>query len=153
MLRRVSPSRQSVSSPLRVILVLSKVSFTSTDVEHDAGEGRHELALRGIDVGHLEGDEEQDDGEQVEQQFHDFTVARGGCPGVRLAWPLVMQSGAGFQVRITGYANFARSITMAERTRNRRNTLERRCLPKSLKRLFKGSTRTVFKMLEKVKKA
>ena len=42
---------------------------------------------------------------------------------------------------------------MAERTRTRRNTLERRCLPKSLKRLFKGSSRTVFKMLEKVKKA
>lgn len=42
---------------------------------------------------------------------------------------------------------------MAERSRNRRNTLERRCLPKSLKRLFKGSSKTVFKMLEKVKKA
>lgn len=42
---------------------------------------------------------------------------------------------------------------MAERARTRRNTLERRCLPKSLKRLFKGSNRTVFKMLEKVKKA
>ena len=53
---------------------------------------------------------------------------------------------------------------MAERTRNRRNTLERRCLPKSLKRLvcclfffskrlFKGSKRPVFRMLEKVKKA
>ena len=42
---------------------------------------------------------------------------------------------------------------MAERTRNRRNTLERRCLPKSHKRLFKGSARPVFRMLEKVKKA
>jgi hypothetical protein len=42
---------------------------------------------------------------------------------------------------------------VAERTRTRRNTLERRCLPKSLKRLFKGSNRTIFKMLEKVKKA
>jgi hypothetical protein len=42
---------------------------------------------------------------------------------------------------------------MAERTRNRRNTLERRCMPKSLKRLFKGSPRGIFKMLEKVKKA
>ncbi|MEZ5741967.1 MAG: hypothetical protein R3E68_22690 [Burkholderiaceae bacterium] len=40
---------------------------------------------------------------------------------------------------------------MAERTRVRRNTLERKCLPKSLKRLFKDSTRTTFKMLEKVK--
>lgn len=42
---------------------------------------------------------------------------------------------------------------MAERTRTRRNTLERRCLPKSLKRLFKGSPSYVFRMLEKVKKA
>lgn len=42
---------------------------------------------------------------------------------------------------------------MAERTRNRRNTLERRCLPKSLKRLFKGAKLPVFRMLEKVKKA
>ncbi|HWS74672.1 MAG TPA: hypothetical protein VN324_05970 [Quisquiliibacterium sp.] len=42
---------------------------------------------------------------------------------------------------------------MAERTRNRRNTIERRCLPKSLKRLFKGSPSYIFRMLEKVKKA
>lgn len=42
---------------------------------------------------------------------------------------------------------------MAERTRNRRNTIERRCLPKSLKRLFKGSPSPIFRMLEKVKKA
>ena len=42
---------------------------------------------------------------------------------------------------------------MADRTRTRRNTLERRCLPKSFKRLFRGSSRTVFKMLEKIKKA
>lgn len=42
---------------------------------------------------------------------------------------------------------------MAERTRTRRNTIERRCLPKSLKRLFKGAPKRVFKMLEKVKKA
>ena len=42
---------------------------------------------------------------------------------------------------------------MAERNRTRRNTIERRCLPKSLKRMFKGSSKTVFKMLEKVKKA
>lgn len=40
---------------------------------------------------------------------------------------------------------------MADISRNRRNTLERKCLPKALKRLFKGSTRTTFKMLEKVK--
>ncbi len=42
---------------------------------------------------------------------------------------------------------------MADRTRNRRNTLERRCLPKLLKRLFNGAPRSVFRMLEKVKKA
>jgi hypothetical protein len=41
----------------------------------------------------------------------------------------------------------------AERTRTRRNTLERRCLPKSLKRQFMGSSKWVFKLLEKVKKA
>jgi hypothetical protein len=42
---------------------------------------------------------------------------------------------------------------MADRTRTRRNTLERRCLPKSLKRLFKGSGKPIFRMLEKIKKA
>ena len=42
---------------------------------------------------------------------------------------------------------------MAERTRTRRNTLERRCLSKSFKRMFNGSTRSMFRMLEKVKKA
>jgi hypothetical protein len=42
---------------------------------------------------------------------------------------------------------------MAERTRNRRNTLERRCLGKSFKRLFVGSQKGIFKMLEKIKKA
>lgn len=42
---------------------------------------------------------------------------------------------------------------MAERTRTRRNTLERRCLPKSFKRLFKGSPTRIFRMLEKIKKA
>ncbi len=42
---------------------------------------------------------------------------------------------------------------MAERSRNRRNTLERRCLPKAFKRLFKGSSKPIFRMLEKVKKA
>jgi len=42
---------------------------------------------------------------------------------------------------------------MADRTRTRRNTIERRCLPKSLKRLFKGSPSYIFRMLEKVKKA
>jgi hypothetical protein len=41
---------------------------------------------------------------------------------------------------------------MAERTRNRRNTLERRCLPKTFKRMFAGSSKGIFKMLEKVKR-
>lgn len=42
---------------------------------------------------------------------------------------------------------------MAEVSRTRRNTLERRSLPKSLKRLFKRAPHSVFKMLEKVKKS
>ncbi|CAN5337156.1 hypothetical protein BH09PSE6_BH09PSE6_10540 [soil metagenome] len=41
---------------------------------------------------------------------------------------------------------------MAERTRTRRNTLERRCLSKAFKRLFKQSPHSTFKMLEKIKK-
>jgi hypothetical protein len=44
-------------------------------------------------------------------------------------------------------------MPMAERARTRRNTLERRCLGKAYKRLFVGSTKGVFKMLEKIKKA
>jgi len=46
-----------------------------------------------------------------------------------------------------------KETAMAERTRTRRNTLERRCLGKAYKRLFVGSTKGVFKMLEKIKKA
>ncbi len=42
---------------------------------------------------------------------------------------------------------------MADVNRNRRNTLERRCMPKMLKRLFKGSSTPIFRMLEKVKKS
>ena len=42
---------------------------------------------------------------------------------------------------------------MAERKRVRRNTLERRCLPNTFKRLFNGAPKGIFKMLEKVKKA
>lgn len=41
---------------------------------------------------------------------------------------------------------------MAEIKRNRRNTLERRCLGKAFKRLFLNSPKSVFKMLEKVKR-
>ena len=41
---------------------------------------------------------------------------------------------------------------MAERKRVRRNTLERRCLPKAFKRLFLGSPKGIFKMLEAIKK-
>jgi hypothetical protein len=43
--------------------------------------------------------------------------------------------------------------TMADVKRTRRNTLERRCLPKTFKRMFVGSQKGIFKMLEKVKKA
>jgi len=39
-----------------------------------------------------------------------------------------------------------------ERKRTRRNTLERRCLGKDYKRLFSGSPKSIFKMLEKIKK-
>ncbi|MEO7742016.1 MAG: hypothetical protein ABIR98_03685 [Usitatibacter sp.] len=41
---------------------------------------------------------------------------------------------------------------MAERKRVRRNTLERRCLPKVFKRLFLGAPKGIFKMLEAIKK-
>ena len=41
---------------------------------------------------------------------------------------------------------------MAERKRVRRNTLERRRLPKAFKRLFQGAPKGVFKMLESIKK-
>jgi hypothetical protein len=42
---------------------------------------------------------------------------------------------------------------MADIKRTRRNTLERRCLPKTFKRMFVGAPKGIFKMLEKVKKA
>jgi hypothetical protein len=42
--------------------------------------------------------------------------------------------------------------SMAERKRVRRNTLERRCLPKMYKRLFQGAPKGIFKMLEAIKK-
>jgi hypothetical protein len=41
---------------------------------------------------------------------------------------------------------------MAERSRTRRNTLERRCLSKEFKRLFQGAPRTTFKLLEGIKR-
>jgi hypothetical protein len=41
---------------------------------------------------------------------------------------------------------------MAERKRTRRNTLERRCLPKAFKRLFHGAPKGLFKMREAIKK-
>ena len=41
---------------------------------------------------------------------------------------------------------------MAERSRTRRNTLERRCLGKGWKRMFVGSPKSIFKMLEAIKK-
>lgn len=44
-------------------------------------------------------------------------------------------------------------VEMAERSRTRRNTLERRCLPKTFKRMFVGAPKGIFKMLEKIKKA
>ena len=41
---------------------------------------------------------------------------------------------------------------MAERSRTRRNTLERRCLGKGWKRMFVGAPKSIFKMLEAIKK-
>lgn len=41
---------------------------------------------------------------------------------------------------------------MAERSRTRRNTLERRCLGKTWKRMFVGAPKSVFKILETIKK-
>jgi hypothetical protein len=42
---------------------------------------------------------------------------------------------------------------MAERNRTRRNTLERRCLPKTFKRMFDRAPKGNFKILDKIKKA
>lgn len=42
---------------------------------------------------------------------------------------------------------------MAEIKRTRRNTLERRCISKELKRLYATSPKGVWKMLEKVSQA
>ena len=54
---------------------------------------------------------------------------------------------------IAGFPHFPTGVTIvAERKRNRRNTLERRCLGKDLKRLFAGSPKATWKMLEKVKR-
>ncbi len=50
------------------------------------------------------------------------------------------------------YVSVSENI-MAEIKRNRRNTLERRCLGKAFKRLYARSPKGVFKMLEKVKRA
>jgi hypothetical protein len=47
----------------------------------------------------------------------------------------------------------AKEKPRAERSRTRRNTLERRCLSKAYKRLFVGAPKGIFKMLEKIKKA
>lgn len=48
---------------------------------------------------------------------------------------------------------FVSESFMAEIKRNSRNTLERRCLGKAFKRLYARSPKSVFKMLEKVKRA
>jgi hypothetical protein len=40
---------------------------------------------------------------------------------------------------------------MAERKRTRRNTLERRCLSKTHKRMFMGASKGIFKVLETLK--
>jgi len=50
------------------------------------------------------------------------------------------------------YAFRNKELAMAERKRTRRNTLERRCLPKAFKRLFHGAPKSTFKVLEQIKK-
>ncbi len=55
-------------------------------------------------------------------------------------------------VRFASKPAFNLEIQMAEIKRTRRNTLERRCLGKSFKRLFIRAPKSVFKMLEKVKR-
>lgn len=51
------------------------------------------------------------------------------------------------------YPNQMLELIMAgERKRSRRNTLERKCLGKYYKRLFIGSNKSIFKMLETIKK-
>jgi len=59
----------------------------------------------------------------------------------------------GFPRRSLRIANRLEIHDMAERSRTRRNTLERRCLPKTFKRMFVGAPKGIFKMLEKIKKA
>jgi hypothetical protein len=51
------------------------------------------------------------------------------------------------------WVKYSSENVMAEIKRNRRNTIERRCLGKAFKRLFVRSPKGVFKMLEKVKRA
>ncbi|MBS0321818.1 MAG: hypothetical protein JSR18_14840 [Proteobacteria bacterium] len=67
-------------------------------------------------------------------------MARPGCPDA-----------ASIASRPTDYQEF--TIMAESRSRTRRNTLERRCLPKTFKRMFVGSPKGIFKMLEKIKKA
>jgi hypothetical protein len=51
------------------------------------------------------------------------------------------------------FPNHTQEFIMAgERKRSRRNTLERKCLGKYYKRLFIGSNKSIFKMLETIKK-
>ena len=57
------------------------------------------------------------------------------------------------ETRLDPDLNHRSEAPMAERSRTRRNTLERRCLGKAYKRLFAGSSKGIFKMLEKIKKA
>lgn len=61
----------------------------------------------------------------------------GSAPGARL----------GYNYRFRN-----KELAMAERKRTRRNTLERRCLPKAFKRLFHGAPKSTFKVLEQIKK-
>jgi hypothetical protein len=62
------------------------------------------------------------------------------------------RSGRSGIIRDPRIQTFRRGSIMAERSRTRRNTLERRCLGKGWKRMFVGSPKSIFKMLEAIKK-
>ena len=77
----------------------------------------------------------------------------GGRQGIgAIAFCVKLEALSGTAVR-DSQPTSRKETAMAERVRTRRNTLERRCLGKTYKRLFVGSTKGVFKMLEKIKKA
>jgi hypothetical protein len=90
----------------------------------------------------------------------------GACAGEAAAWNSnaavasagihrAGRPGRGTSGIITGLISSNPEIQehiMAERSRTRRNTLERRCLGKNWKRMFVGAPKSIFKILEAIKK-